>query len=145
MRTLTFCVVVLAAACGGKKHADTTADNSGGGIGGEEHFQPGAGPTMVPPEKMDEIERAFRRKSDSVSRCLGMVVEAKELPKNSRGKITLGVVISKDGKAEDIKVLKATLESKSLTDCVIGKVKEIPFPEIPAVYKTTYTYAFEAS
>ena len=43
-----------------------------------------------------------------------------------------------------MKVIKDSLESKKLEDCVIGKVQEIEFPQIPSKYETTYAYAFEA-
>jgi len=79
-----------------------------------------------------------------VSRCLAFAVDNKELPKNSKGKVTLEIVISPAGKADSVKVVNSTLESKSLTDCVIGHVKEIEFPQIPQPYETSYTYAFEA-
>jgi len=130
--------VLLAAACGGKQAAPTTPpDDDGGGS-----VTPGD--TMFRPETMDEIQRMFERKRNAVSRCLSAAIDAKELPKNSRGRITLNVVISPAGKAGDIKVAKASLESKLLTDCVIGKVREIVFPEVPKPYQTSYTYAFEA-
>ena len=131
--------VLLAAACGGKQATPTTPDDDGGSV-----TPPDPGDTMFRPETMDEIQRMFERKRNAVSRCLSAAIDAKELPKNSRGRITLNVVISPAGKAGDIKVARASLESKLLTDCVIGKVREIVFPEVPKPYQTSYTYAFEA-
>ena len=141
MAKYLFVAVALLAACGHKK-AKTTPDESG------DSKMPAAtdtSDTMVPPETMDEIERSFRRKGDAVSRCLSFAIDNKELPKNSHGKVTLGVTISPGGKAGGIKVINASLESKSLTDCVIHRVEEIQFPEVKKPYETTYTYAFEAS
>jgi len=136
-------VVVAAAACGGgKKGESTTVDDT--------RSEPTeAQPTdnsanMVPPEKMDEITRLLDRKRGIISRCLSIAVDNKELPKNSRGKVTLDIVIAPSGKAETIKVINTTLESKSLTDCVIGHVRDIQFPDLPKPYPTSYTYAFEA-
>lgn len=133
--------VTLLAACGHKK-AKTTPDESG-----DSSMPPAVDTsnTMVPPETMDAIERSFRRKGDAVSRCLSFAIDNKELPKNSKGKVTLGVTISRDGKADNIKVIKTTLDNQQLMDCVIARVKEIQFPEVPKAYDTTYTYAFEAS
>jgi hypothetical protein len=145
IRSSGFLVVFLlaAASCGGgKKPADTTPppDDDGGG----EVSRPDPGATMVAPETMDEIQRRFDRKRASVSRCLSAAVDAKELPKSSRGKVTLNVVVMPGGKAGEVTVVKATLESQRLTDCVIAKVKEISFPEVPQAFPTSYTYAFEA-
>ena len=100
--------------------------------------------SMIPMEKMDEINRLLDRKRPTVSRCLTMVVDNQELPKGSRGKMTLGITISPGGKATKVDVIKDSLDSKKLEECVIGKVQEIEFPQIPSTYQTTYAYAFEA-
>jgi hypothetical protein len=130
-------------ACGGKKPVATNPDPDTGPV-----KDPNANvndPTMVSADTMDEITRLFVRKGNAVSRCLSFAVDNKELPKNSHGKVTLGVTISRTGKADEVKVIKATLESKSLNECVVNRVKEIQFPQVPKPYETTYTYAFEAS
>jgi hypothetical protein len=143
-----FMAVLLAAAattttaCGGKKAGPTTPPDESGG--GGEVSRPDPDATMVKPELADEIQRAFERKRAAVSRCLSLAIDAKELPKSSRGRITLNVVVTPAGKAGEVNVAKASLESKVLSDCVIGKVKEIIFPEVPKAYPTSYTYAFEA-
>lgn len=144
MKKTLFVVAVICACGGGKKNEDTTS--------GVTPIDPNASsgdPTdrsasMIPPEKMDEIIRLLDRKRPTVSRCLTMVVDNKELPKGSRGKMTLGITIGPNGKASSVKVIKDSLESKALEDCVIGKVNEIQFPQIPSKFETTYAYAFEA-
>jgi hypothetical protein len=144
MSKTLFVIVVLAACGGGKKNEDTTS--------GVTPIDPNAtsgdttdrSASMIPPEKMDEINRLLDRKRPTVSRCLTMVVDNQELPKGSRGKMTLGITISANGKASSVKVIKDTLDSKKLEDCVIGKVQEIEFPQLPSKYETTYAYAFEA-
>jgi len=129
-------------ACGGKKPIATNPDPDTGPDPSNANVND---PTMVSPDTMDEINRLFVRKGEAVSRCLSFAVDNKELPKNSKGKVTLGVTISRSGKADAVKIIKASLESKSLSDCVVNKVKEIQFPQVPKPYETTYTYAFEAS
>jgi hypothetical protein len=131
-------VAGLVAGCGGK-HADTTPSGAARGAGGE----PASGDAQVPPEKMDEINRELERKRPIMSHCLAMAVDNKELPKNSAGKITLEIVIT-GGKAESVKVVRTTLESQALSDCVIHHIQEIQFPELPRPYETSYTYGFEA-
>jgi hypothetical protein len=138
---------MAATACGGgQKSADTTPLDETGGGGGEEGSRPdpGGGGAMVLPETMDNIQRRFERKRSAVSRCLSAAVDAKELPRTARGKITLNVVINPGGKAGEIKVARATLDSPMLTECVIAKVREINFPEVPQPFPTSYTYGFEA-
>src|SRR5688572_1710057 len=141
----TLLVVVVAIGCGGgKKNEDTT----GSGISIDPNASSGD-PTdrsgkMIPDEKVVEIHRLLDRKRPTVSRCLTMVVDNQELPKGSKGKMTLSIRVAQQGTADKVEVLKSSLESKSLESCVIGKVKEIEFPQIPSPYETTYSYAFEA-
>jgi len=142
-------LAVVFAACGGGKKGDTTPTSgpecTGDFCGNPIDDQPTTtGGPIVNSDTADQIQRRFERRGTAVSRCLAFVVDNKELPKNSHGKITLSVTISPSGRAEEVKVLKATLDSKSLNDCVIDRVKEIEFPELPKPYPTTYTYAFEA-
>ena len=140
--SLYFGAVVLIAGCGGKQKADTTPGEGGASTG--EATEAKSGGDIVPPEKMDEVNRSLARKRTIVSRCLAIAVDAKELPRNSAGKITLEIVISPNGRADTVKVVRATLESKMLSDCVIHHVQEIQFPQLPKPYETSYTYGFEA-
>lgn len=136
--------VVLLGACGGKKQEATTPDEGSGGLGERTYEnQPTNDDNMIPPEKAEEIQNLLQRKERIMSRCLADAVDAKELPKNSRGKITLDIKVGTSGSA-DVKVLSTTLESPKLTECVIGHVKSIVFPNIPNPYPTSYTYGFEA-
>jgi hypothetical protein len=144
MRATLF-AVVIAIGCGGggKKPSEesTTPTIDPNATSGDTTDRSGS---MIPPEKMDEINRLLDRKRPTVSRCLTMVVDNQELPKGSRGKMTLGITISPGGKATKVDVIKDSLDSKKLEECVIGKVQEIEFPQIPSTYQTTYAYAFEA-
>lgn len=139
-------VVLAAVACGGGKKEDTTpmADTSDAEAEAAPAAPAADTSTLVPPEKMDEITRMLDRKQRLVSRCLADAVDAQELPRNSRGKVTLEIVIATSGKPETVNVINSTLDSARLTECVIGHVKAIQFPELPKVYPTSYTYAFEA-
>jgi hypothetical protein len=141
-------LLAAAAACGGKKSGGSTLpDDSGGGDGGDRSALPGqhgGDNVIVPPDTMDDIQRRFERKQTSISRCLSAAMDAKELPKSSRGRITLNVTVMPDGKAGDVAIAKASIESPMLNSCVIAKVKEIIFPEVPKPFPTSYSYGFEA-
>ena len=136
----------LGLGCGGGQHADPTP--AAGGGGGEAQVSqggdPGGGGDAVPPDKIDEINRQLGRKRAVMSRCLAVAVDNKELPKNARGKVTVEIVISPSGAADTVKIVRASLESKMLDDCIIGRIKEIAFPQLPRSFETSYTYGFEA-
>ncbi len=143
-------VVGLALGCGGSPRAATTPSGTpaAGGEGGEAQAgQAGEGEgggDVVPPDKIDEINRQLSRKRAVMSRCLAIAVDNKELPRNSQGKVTVEIVIAPSGTAESVKIVRASLESKMLDDCIIGHIKEIAFPQLPKSFETSYTYGFEA-
>ncbi len=141
VKTMVCAAALLVACGGGKKAATTTTDEAHSPAGpATDHVDDG----MVPPEKMEEINRMLERKQRIMSRCLADAVDSKELPKNSRGRITLEIVIAPSGEPTTVKVINATIESETLSACVIGHVKSIRFPELPKAYPTSYTYGFEA-
>ncbi len=127
-------------ACGGSSKAaseDTTPAQAEG------DSQSGGDGTVVSTETMDEIRRALDRKRNAVARCLSPAVDAGELPKNARGRMTLGFVISAGGKAGELEVVKTSLESKLLTECVFARIEEIEFPAVADPLPWSYTYGFE--
>lgn len=136
-------VAVLASVvgCGGGSHPDTTPVGAGQD---PPQAQAGDGGAAVPPDQIDEINRQLARKRSVMSRCLALAVDNKELPKNSQGKVTVEIVISPSGTADSVKVVRASLESKMLDDCIIEHIKEIAFPQLPRPFETSYTYGFEA-
>ena len=146
MKATLFLVVLAAAACGGKNKNDA---NEGGGATIDTQATTGD-PTdrsgsMVPPEKMDEVNQLLGRKQMIVSRCLSTAVESGEAPKGAKAKITLEISISPGGQVTKAEVIKASLDVKSVQECVKGHVREITFPTLPKQYETSYTYAMEAN
>lgn len=146
MRKTIIAMVLLAAACHGKQ-ASTTPDD------GEEHTAPvpkgegpdyRADPNQISGDKLDEVNRLLERRRPAVSRCLAFVVDNKDLPRNSKGRMTLEIKIETSGKVSEVKVQNDALNSKPLEDCVINKVKEIAFPQLPKPLETSYAYGFEA-
>jgi hypothetical protein len=141
-------VGLMACGGGGSGKRDTTGptgggggdDGGGGGGGGGDD-----GEVMVPPEKMDEIGVRLDRKRPAAARCLNDAVLAGDAPKSSKGKIALSFVISPAGKAGDVKVTKTSIESQVVMDCVMEKVREIGFPELPRSLEWSYIFALESN
>jgi TonB family protein len=137
-------VVSLAACGGGGKKEDTTPDESGmGDEGGGEDMSGGDG-EMVPPEKMDAIQRTLDHRRDAASRCLTTAISEGKAEKNARGKITVGLKITPDGRAKDVSIQKSSIESQEVQDCVVGVVQETVFDPLPKELDWSYTFAFEA-
>jgi hypothetical protein len=135
-------VVVGIVACGGHKKVDTTP------TGGDETPVTNTNTdntAMNSPEKMEEVNNALKRKQMIISRCLASAMENKEVPKNTRGKVTLEIVIAPGGKASSVKVVKSDIQAQTVLDCVVKHVSDVSFPEFDKPYETSYTYAMEAN
>ena len=143
-KKLFLLAVLTVAACGGKNKNDAeegaTIDTQA--TTGDPTDRSGS---MVPPEKMDEIANLLSRKQMIISRCLSTAVEAGEAPKGTHAKITLAIKISPSGHADQVDVIKSTIDIKSVQGCVKRHVEEIAFPTLPKVYDTSHTYAMEAN
>jgi hypothetical protein len=146
-KTKILCAAVLViAACGGKQKT-----NGGPGPDVDEHGEhaetpPDQSATMIPPEKMDEITQALKRKAMIISRCLATAMENKEVPRGAHGRVTLELVVEPSGSAGDVKVVKSDFHSApGIEDCVVKHVKDIAFPQIPKRYETSFTYPMEAN
>jgi hypothetical protein len=138
-------VVLAAAACGGKNKKD--AEQGGPLIDtqattGDPTDRSGS---MVSPETMDEINSLLGRKQMIISRCLSYAVDAGEMPKGSRAKITLAISIAPSGQASKVDVIKSSTELQSVQGCVKKHVQEITFPQVPRQYDTSWTYAMEVN
>ena len=131
------------AACGGGGTKEP-AEPSGGG-GGEGGGDEGGGDVMVPPEKMDEINVRLDRKRPTAARCLSDAVLSGEAPKSTRGKMTIEFVVSMAGKAEAIKVTSSTINNAAVESCVVAKIAEIAFPELPKPLDWSYTFAMDSN
>ncbi len=128
---------LASAACGGGSKAANESTTT-------QEAQPESSGAVVSNETMDEIRRALDRKRNVVARCLTPAIDAGELPKNARGRMTLQLTIEPGGRAGEVKVIKTSIESKLVEDCVIERVREIEFPTVESSLPWSYTYGFEA-
>jgi hypothetical protein len=142
MRTIALVTVLAVAACGGKsKSADTTL--AGGGGGGDDSGDDSGG-DMVPPERMDEITRLLDRKRTAAARCLADAVNAGKANKNARGHVAVSFTISTAGNAEGVRVTETSLDNADVEACVMKKVEEIDFGDLPRALEWSYAFAFES-
>lgn len=134
---------LVVAACGGKQQPSSTTDEVASGDDAEGEAEP-ASDDMVPPEKLDEIQRALGAKRTAAARCLSDAVLAGKADRNARGKVTLQFVIGRDGKARKLQIVKSTVQNEEVERCVVAKVEEIDFGQLSADLDWSYSYAFES-
>jgi hypothetical protein len=127
-------------ACGGHKPADTTPVEP---TGNPQVIDESA--SMIPPEKMDEIEHELSRKNMIISTCLATAMEAKEVPRGTHGHVTFEIKIATDGHATDIHVIKTDIQAADVIECAKKHVLDIAFPTLPKEYETSHSFAMEAN
>jgi hypothetical protein len=148
-----WCGLALAAlttlgACGGKHAATTPVADEHDGDGDSEQGGGTADSTdtgMIPPEIMDGITETLDRKRTIVARCLGDAIEAGSAAKNAHGKVALEFVVTPEGKAKQVKVVRSTVKSEAVEACVAEKVGQMTFPKPPKDLDWSYTYALESN
>jgi len=143
-------LVLAAAACGGGKKGGATTPAGGGGddesgMSGDPCAEDPCTGGMCPPEVLDAIQQNLLRRRASVARCLSDAVIAGKAEKNSRGSVSLSFIVGTNGRARDVKVVESSIRNPDVERCVIAKVEEIDFGEVPIDLDWSHTYAFESN
>lgn len=127
---------LLSGACGGgEKKTEVPAP-----VVDEEDADSSEDNIMIPEEKFDEIKSTFERKATTVARCFPDAVDAGEVDKTDRIKVTVGVEIQKDGSAKDLHILGTSKRSKTLESCVLTAISRWEFTTLPK--PVIYSYGF---
>ncbi len=143
--TLAVCLMSWGCGGSGKKAAEEPVQPEDGAL--EEDDEPDYEPvddTLVPPEKFDAINQSMNRKGPAVSRCFADAIQEGRVSKNSKGTITVALVVTKGGDPKDVKVLpSSTIREKAMEGCVIDEIKHTRFTTLPKDLDFTYTYRLE--
>lgn len=100
---------------------------------------------MVPPEKIDEVTQALKRKEMIVSHCMASAMETGGVPRGTHGSVRFEVKIGTDGHATDVSVAQTNITAQPVLDCAKKHVMETEFPALPVPFETSYNYAMEAN
>lgn len=101
------------------------------------------GASMIPQETLDEIKSTFNTEAGVVSHCFPKAVDAGELKPTDKGYVTVGLTITPDGRPSNLRVLDASLKSKTLQQCVLSHIRGWTFTKLPRSLPYSYTYSFE--
>jgi len=122
----------------GQKETRTGGTTTAGGAAVEQQT-PEAG---IPPEKIEEVQATFRRKSMQVQSCYSDEMQ-RTSNKKVEGDVMIGMTLKTSGKASDVKVLKTTLNSPNIETCVVDQVKSWSFTELPQQGYFNWTFHFK--
>jgi hypothetical protein len=125
--------------CGGAQKTESRS----GEEAAEEASADSSGGKNVNPETFDELTRLFNNKRPQVGRCYSDAVQSGKLDKKAKGRVTVALSISADGKAQSVKTSEDTLKSPDVETCVIDLIKTWDLPEPGDSCEFSFSYDFE--
>ena len=87
----------------------------------------------IPPDKEAEVQLLLQQRNPSTLKCYSDVLNEKH-DRAFKGTVIVLLSLEPSGsqsKAADVKVIGGTMTDKEVTSCVIEKLKEFDYPEIP--------------
>jgi hypothetical protein len=105
----------------------------------EENTPPEGG---IPPDKQAEVQLLLQQRNPSTLKCYSDVLNEKHT-REFKGTVIVVLTLEPSGKASDVKVIGGSMTDKEVTDCVVEKLKEFEYPEVPAKGQMQYVYRFE--
>jgi hypothetical protein len=96
----------------------------------------------IPPDKQAEIQLLLQQRDPSTLRCYQEVLNEKH-DRAFKGTVMVVLTLEPAGKASDVKIIGGTLNNKEVSDCLVEKLKDFDYPQIPAQGSMQYVYKFE--
>jgi hypothetical protein len=100
----------------------------------------------IPPDKEQDINLLLQQREPSTLRCYQEVLDEKH-DRAFKGSVivvlTLEPAADKSSKASNVKVIGGTLNNADVNNCLIEKLKDFEYPEIPNTGSMQYVYKFE--
>ena len=96
----------------------------------------------ISPDKQAEIQLLLQQRNPSTLKCYNDVLAEKH-DRAFKGHVAVMITLSPAGQATDVSIVNSNLNSKEVTDCLIGKIKEFEFPQLEHGGSMQYVYHFE--
>lgn len=96
----------------------------------------------IPPDKQAEIQLLLQQRDTSTTKCYQDVLNDKH-DRAFKGSVFVVLTLNPDGHAADVKVVGGTLKNVEVNDCLVEKLKEFEYPQIPNRGSMQYEYRFE--
>ena len=86
----------------------------------------------IPPDKQADITLMLQQREPSTLKCYQDVLDEKH-DRAFKGTVMVVLTVEPSGKASDVKVTGGTLNNKEVGDCLIEKLKDFEYPQIPKI------------
>jgi hypothetical protein len=129
-------VSIVATGC-----AESSA-SGGGGVRVVKNPESSAPTGGIPPDKQAEIQLLLQQRDPSTLKCYQDVLDEKHT-RAYKGSVVVEITVEPGAKASDVRVTGGSLNNKEVSDCLIAKLKDFEYPEVPAAGTMQYIYRFE--
>ncbi len=102
------------------------------------------GDVLIPQRRFVEIRALFDRRRPDMTRCYSAAVGQGEIGRDEGGYVTVGLVISEEGRASDLHIYDSTFDSQFLFDCMFERIRQWNFGPLPRPLEYSYRYRFQA-
>lgn len=96
----------------------------------------------IPPDKEADIQLLLQQRNPSTTKCYADVLNDKH-DRAFKGSVIVLLTLQPDGHASDAQVIGGTLKDSEVTSCLVEKLKEFEYPQLPSAGSMQYTYQFE--
>ena len=96
----------------------------------------------IPPDKEAEIQLLLQQRDQLTTRCYSDVLNDKH-DRAFKGNVIVILTLQPDGHASDVKIIGGSMTDKEVTSCLVDKLKEFEYPQLPSAGSMQYVYRFE--
>jgi Na+-translocating ferredoxin:NAD+ oxidoreductase RnfG subunit len=97
----------------------------------------------IAPDKQADIQLMLQQREPSVRKCYNDVLNDGSHDRTFKGIIVLLISLASGGRVTGVKVINDTLKNNEVSSCVVDKLKEFEYPDIPNPGTMQYSYKFE--
>jgi hypothetical protein len=96
----------------------------------------------IPPDKQTEIQLVLQQRDSSTLKCYQDVLNEKH-DRNFKGSVFVVLTLVPSGQVEDVRVVGGSLNNPEVGQCLVEKIKEFEFPQVPNRGSMQYEYRFQ--
>jgi hypothetical protein len=96
----------------------------------------------IPPDKQAEIQLVLQQRDSSTLKCYQDVLSEKH-DRAFKGSMFVILTIEPSGRLSDVRVAGGSLNSPEVGQCLVEKIKEFEFPQVPNTGSMQYEYRFQ--
>jgi hypothetical protein len=100
----------------------------------------------IAPDKQADIQLMLQQREPSVRKCYNDVLNDGGHDRSFKGTVIVLISLAPGGgnaKVSGVKVITDTLKNDEVTSCVVDRLKDFEYPDIPNPGTMQYSYKFE--